>query len=132
MYVQKCSMAAVDGPCGKIKARGYCRKHYDRWLRHGDPTVTLKRGKGVLLAELQAAAQATTSECIILTTRNGTSRPGAVLNGTFMCASRAVWILAHGDPGEDQVVVDCGRGEDGCINIKHMGLGDTRYGSDRA
>ena len=30
--------------CGEtVHARGWCEKHYRRWLRHGDPTVLLKR-----------------------------------------------------------------------------------------
>lgn len=33
-------MEGCDGP---VRARGWCARHYSRWLRHGDPTVLLKR-----------------------------------------------------------------------------------------
>ena len=32
-----CAGCKVDGCQGKKSARGYCRPHYHRWLRHGDP-----------------------------------------------------------------------------------------------
>ncbi|MEV5930923.1 hypothetical protein ACPCSG_23535 [Streptomyces cellulosae] len=41
-----------------------------------------------------------------------------------MTASRAVWVLAHGDPGDRYVLHTCHRGEDGCINLLHLYLGD--------
>ena len=106
-----------------MKARGWCRKHYDRWLRHGDPLKIAKRGKGRLLAELKAAAMATGDECIILT--GSTTRPVTKLDGRCMLASRAVWILANGDPGEAHVLHTCHRGDEGCINIRHLYLGDN-------
>ena len=28
---------AIDGCGGRVKARGWCRKHYERWRHHGDP-----------------------------------------------------------------------------------------------
>lgn len=108
---------------GRVKARGWCRKHHDRWLRHGDPLKVAKRGKGALLAELKAAAAATGNECIILTGSN--ARPITKLEGKFMLASRAVWILAYGDPGEEHVLHTCHRGDEGCINIRHLYLGDN-------
>lgn len=30
-------MCAIEGCEGPVRSRGWCRKHYDRWLRHGDP-----------------------------------------------------------------------------------------------
>ena len=41
-----CPVIEADGtPCGKrIRSRGWCRTHYDRWCRHGDPTVVRKPG----------------------------------------------------------------------------------------
>lgn len=50
-----------------------------------------------------------------------------------MNASRAVWILAHGDPGEQFVLHACGRGVEGCLNINHLYLGDpAQNGRDTA
>jgi hypothetical protein len=82
-----------------------------------------KRAKGGLLAELERAAKATSSACLILTGYVG--RPNAVINGRGMLASRAVWILAHGDPGDRHVLHTCHRGQEGCINIRHLYLGDN-------
>lgn len=32
--------------CDRVHcARGWCRKHYERWKRHGDPLITLRPGK---------------------------------------------------------------------------------------
>ncbi|MFF0401747.1 hypothetical protein ACFYSJ_39495 [Streptomyces sp. NPDC005248] len=44
-----------------------------------------------------------------------------------MNASRAVWIIAHGDPGDFHVLHSCngGSGATGCINIRHLYLGDN-------
>ncbi len=41
--------------CPNLKlARGWCRKHYNRWYAHGDPTVQLRPSN----AEFQAATAA--------------------------------------------------------------------------
>lgn len=34
---------AVDGCDGVAKTRGWCVKHYARWVRHGDPTAIAVR-----------------------------------------------------------------------------------------
>ncbi|MFH8577109.1 hypothetical protein [Streptomyces zaomyceticus] len=108
-----------------MHGRGWCKKHHSRWQRHGDPLVTAKRGQGVLIAELRAAGQATGEDCIILETPSGGHRPVAKLGGVLMLASRAVWILTNGHPGEQHVLHTCHRGDEGCINIRHLYLGDN-------
>lgn len=36
----------VDGCDDPAKSRGWCRLHYSRWYRHGDPTVVMpKKGR---------------------------------------------------------------------------------------
>ncbi|KQW11409.1 hypothetical protein ASD08_35650 [Streptomyces sp. Root369] len=66
---------------------------------------------------------AATDQCIILS--GFADRPRVPLNGEMMHASRAVWTIRHGDPGERHVLHTCHRGEEGCISIRHLYLGDN-------
>lgn len=98
--------------------------HLMRERIHGDPLVTKTRAKGTLLDDLCAAAFSETDACVILD--GYASRPSVPFNGVTMFASRAVWIIRHGDPGKLLVRHTCngGSGEHGCINIGHLILGD--------
>lgn len=123
--------APKDGACTVTEAgvkcaeryygNGMCSKHYNRTRTHGSPLVLLQRTSAEVAAFLQAAATATTDECVIAP---GGSRPAARIDGKQMQAARAVWMLAHGDPGELHVLHTCngGSGAHGCINIRHLHL----------
>jgi hypothetical protein len=122
---------ATEGCSTRATARDLCGKHYG-----------VLKGTGVMevpereLTEreqfVQNASQAITGECIILTAESG-KRPMAMVNGQSTSASRAVWMLANGDPGELYVLHTCHRGDDGCINIRHLYLGThQRNGRDMA
>ncbi|MFI2300172.1 hypothetical protein ACH5AL_15215 [Actinacidiphila glaucinigra] len=80
------------------------------------------RSNGQVLAEVEVAARATQDGCIIMSSKTG--RPRAQLGGVEMHASRAVWVVANGDPGEAHVLHTCHRGDEGCVNIRHLYLGD--------
>lgn len=82
------------------------------WTEHRQPA-------GALLQELHRAAQTTTDECITLRSER---RPKVHFNGKYMNASRAVWIIAKGDPG-DLFVLHGPCNDDWCINIQHLYLG---------
>lgn len=49
MAGKKCS---IDGCEQFTRMRGWCPKHYMRWLRHGDPLTILKRSRPSLSPEL--------------------------------------------------------------------------------
>lgn len=123
---RRCAVVEAGKRCTEPhRGRGMCAMHLHRAERHGDPSVTLRRANGEADALVQEAARATTDECILLTGRAG--RPHAWVDGRLTTASRAVWIIANGDPGPDrQVLHRCngGSGENGCINIRHLYLGD--------
>jgi len=38
----------MDGCSNKSTARGLCAKHYERWKKHGDPGIVLKRARKVV------------------------------------------------------------------------------------
>ncbi|MEU9576326.1 helix-turn-helix domain-containing protein [Streptomyces chilikensis] len=97
--------------------------HYARWRKNGDPTVTRIRPTGTMRVLLLQALETETDDCILLPAKKG--RPTAYVNGKGMNASRAVWVLAHGDPGEAWVLHTCHRGDEGCVNLRHLYLGDV-------
>lgn len=120
-----CDVTENGKACGRPhKGRGMCSMHEQRDRLHGSPLATLNRPKGQLQAELRAAAYATTSECIYLDGYR--DRPVVPYDGRTMKASRAVWIIRHGEPAPGQHVLhrcNGGSGEDGCINITHLYTG---------
>ena len=77
-----------------------------------------KRGRGEWAEFLQAAAKSTTDDCI---EGGGKTRPTIKLNGAQMYASRAVWIIANGDPGSKSVLHTCDNAL--CVNINHLYVG---------
>ena len=38
-------MCSIDGCPGKVEARGWCKKHYSRWVRHQDPLWEMPPGR---------------------------------------------------------------------------------------
>lgn len=100
------------------------RNQADPQGRHG------RRPNGDVMALLRSAATAEGPECIILDGYEG--RPRLRYGGKWMNASRVVWILAHGDPGDLMVLHSCngGSGLDGCVSIAHLYLGDSQQNAD--
>lgn len=119
---KRCSVVEQDASCrrsGKIVG-GMCDMHQQRLRKHG-AIVKPRRSRE---RELDAAASATTDECIIAL--YGGERLSVRFQGKKMFASRAVWIIANGDPGDDvEVLHTCngGSGAHGCINIRHLCTG---------
>ncbi|MEV5047361.1 hypothetical protein AB0N20_22665 [Streptomyces griseoincarnatus] len=71
-----------------------------------------------------AASQTTSDDCIVVT--GFTGRPKATYRGRQMWCARIVWIMAEGNPGRAHVLHTCHRGDEGCVNRRHLYLGDTR------
>lgn len=78
-----------------------------------------KRIFGRTWKAIQEGAIATTNECILITWSK--HRPGYHFRGKRMLASRVVWFLAHGDPGDSLVCHTCNNAW--CINRNHLYLG---------
>ncbi|MFD0208956.1 hypothetical protein ACFVH9_07450 [Streptomyces hirsutus] len=122
MSNRTCTVIESDARCPKkAGTRRMCDMHYRRWRLYGDPTVTRIRPMGALRQILLDAIATETDECIILPPK--ASRPTAKVNGKGMNASRAVWVLAKGDPGSLVVRHTCHRGDEGCINLRHLKTG---------
>ena len=127
--------APQDGQCTVVEdgerctrpyyGRGMCSRHRRAQSAAGDPLKVMKQANDAVRAQLRAAAYTETDRCIMLDGRP--ERRTVRADDGYMWASRFVWIIRHGDPGEDQVLHTCngGSGANGCINIRHLRLGDN-------
>lgn len=114
----------VEG-CGRASrggGRGMCRDHYQRWRNHGDPTYgRTPRGSHErwLRDHLGHAGQA----CLKWPfTVNPDGYGTTHFRGVGMRASRAMCILAHGEPPSDrhEGAHGCGKGHEGCVHPAHL------------
>ncbi|MFD0208943.1 hypothetical protein ACFVH9_07385 [Streptomyces hirsutus] len=107
-----------------------CAKHNQRWRKHGSP---LKLGRGAHIIFIRKAVWTETDDCIIPPWYDGT-RPVVKVANVRRAAARQAWIERHGDPGDRSVLHSCsdGSGDQGCINVRHLYLGDeARNNRDR-
>lgn len=129
-----CVVFASGEPCTtqRLGRSPWCKTCYGWSRSHGgaNPTGRPRRivqGHISRAAELAAAARSTSDECIFLTTKSANPVVAVRLRRKHISAARAVWIMAHGDPGDLLVLHGCngGSGSHGCVNIQHLRLGDN-------
>lgn len=111
-------------------SKGMCNKHSIRMRRHGSPSIP---GRSANLEFIIRAAWTETDACIIPPWYRG-QRPVVKVHGVRRSAARQAWIERYGDPGPRSVLHSCseGSGEDGCINVRHLYLGnDANNTQDR-
>ena len=118
----ECSLGGCDRP---RYARSWCKRHYRRWQRHGNPLVCFSN-HGRAQAFVLEAASSDSDECIIWPLSRYLTGYGQITyKGLSMHAHRAVCIEAHGPPPSDghHAIHSCGNGKDGCVNPKHLRWG---------
>ena len=105
--------------CGRSAiARGWCREHYYRWRRNGDPLGgRASHGRPMRWIEDHASYQG--SECLTWPFRRGGRGYAYISNEP---ASRRMCELAHGaaPSAAHQAAHSCGNGHLGCINPRHL------------
>ena len=79
-------VCSVDGCGGPGYARGWCAKHYERWRRHGDPSVSLPPGSPA------GTQDPLYRRCKI----EGCDRLGPFIKG--LCGAHYGRLKDHGDP----------------------------------
>ena len=85
---------SVDGCEKPVHARGWCRKHYLRWHKYGDP---LKRTQFDNPEESFAARTEWQGDCLIWTGGKNDMGYGRIwVNPTEMYAHRYAWMKANG------------------------------------
>lgn len=82
-------LCSIEGCDGRAVTRTWCRKHYGRWLRHGDPTVVLRTAEcAVADCGEKHYAQGWCKQHYDLKRRRGTVRPpNRMRQGDKPCAA---------------------------------------------
>lgn len=101
--------------------RGWCRPHYARWLRNGDPTAG-RTTPGALREWLIAHMGYGGDECLFWPFGRTTKGYGSLQDGKrTLLAHREMCAMAHGEPPEGAWALHrCGNGAGGCVNPKHL------------
>lgn len=87
-----CSVEGCETP---RETRGFCIKHYRRWLRHGDPSIALKRGPKPLPPELRKRKTPVGPRPRRVCSVNGCDRP---VSGHGFCSLHYQRWRRNGDP----------------------------------
>lgn len=120
--MKSCSMDGCDKPAF---ARTWCRNHYARWFRNGDPNGanTTKPGEPQAFIE-NVAIPHEGDDCLIWPfnrSRFGYARIREAGSGKLLLVHRIVCEAVHGAPFEGaHTAHSCGSGHMGCINPKHL------------
>lgn len=107
--------------CGKdAYARGWCRMHYSRYYRHGDPNVTKTAPEGAGLEFLLEHVGYSGSDCIEWPfSRTGLGYGQTYYEGKVCQTHRLMCRLKYGEPAVGmQAAHSCGNYA--CINPNHL------------
>lgn len=117
------TVCKIDGCDARAVGYGWCKKHYTRWLRHGDPNKTLKAEN---VADAFARYTTRDGECVVWTGYMDHAGYGRVrFNGRMENAHRVAWTLQNG-PIADGLVIDHICFRHACVNPAHLRLATAR------
>jgi hypothetical protein len=117
------SSCSISACCKPPYTKGYCRAHYARLLRHGDP-LGGRTSPGELLRWVHdVALHHTGDECLAWPFCKDEHGYGRLwVSGKHVKATRYVCAIVNGPAptGEHEAAHSCGKGHDGCIAPVHL------------
>ncbi|MDR9777242.1 hypothetical protein RJJ65_32305 [Rhizobium hidalgonense] len=115
---------SIDGCDKAAYGKGYCRSHYERFRKHGDPLHIACVPKGEPLRWVhEVALHYTGDECLIWPFGNsGRGYATLRVDGRTVGAHRVLCELAHGAPPtpDHQAAHSCGKGYETCLSPVHL------------
>lgn len=111
----------VDNCNNKTEARGWCKKHYGRWRRYGDPLKTKSTPTGEPMRFIKKVLEIDTDECIEWPFTKANYGYGEIIvDGRKRLAHRIVCEMAIGEklPRNTDVAHSCNNRR--CVNWKHV------------
>lgn len=122
-YKNKGKLCSLEGCARTAHLKGYCRTHYDRLRRHGDPNICLTTEKFAALNLANEASLSRKEECVLWPYRR--DKYGyAVLRVGDKKTLAQIYICekAHGPKPSQlhEAAHSCGNGHQGCVNGNHL------------
>jgi hypothetical protein len=115
---------SVEGCSKRAKAKGFCNRHYCRFLRWGNPLGVTRSYWGDALAHLERVVSSPLEEkCVFWPfARDGHGYGRLSYKGKVVSAHRLVCIKTHGEPSAEKndASHSCGNGHLGCVNPQHI------------
>jgi len=110
---------SIDGCSSPHKARGYCRRHYMLWRRHGNPLTTAAAPRGAPMAWIIDNAKHSGDACLLWPFSRLANGRAQISGGS---AARVMCEIVNGPPPSDQheAAHSCGKGHEACINPRHL------------
>jgi len=120
--------------CDKLKTNSkFCRSHYDRHRRHGDPLGGQKTYNGEpltwLMEQLEAFRKQPTDACLFWIYARGKNGYGGVTyEKKYQLVHRVVCEIFHGKPTHinKYALHSCGNGNLSCFNPNHLRWGTQK------
>lgn len=114
----------IDGCDAALLARGWCRKHYDRWWnRGGDPSVAKKRADGTaLLFYNSTVVSYDGNDCLIWPFSRSRGHAYVNFDKSQRIVARLLCEEVHGTPPTPKHEARhlCGKGHLGCVTKRHL------------
>lgn len=115
----------VEGCDEPVRARGWCNRHYVRYVKHGHPLGGGRKrpGKGEVRAFIDAALLVDHDDCIRWPyARNGNGYGQFNLEGVNTLVHRFVCEAVNGPPPTPSSLSAhlCGMGHEGCMSPRHL------------
>lgn len=105
--------------CGTPRdARGFCKRHYMRWRKYGDPTASST--KPACIDVLRHLAAIETDDCTLWPLGASMGYGSVYVDGRIRDTHRVVCEWTHGDPPEGAIHAAHRCGVPLCINPRHI------------
>jgi hypothetical protein len=119
--MSKAQICAASGCQSPARARGWCKKHYTRWQRHGAPSFSM-RGRPKRFFD-KSVLQYSGQECLFWPFgRNSMGYATIHVDGKKQYVHRLACERIHGSPPSEkhEAAHCCGHGAKGCVNPWHL------------
>lgn len=113
-------ICSVAGCGNKVIARGWCRAHYQRWARYGDPTDGRALDGAAQSFVTNVAVPYAQNDCLIWPFGLCKGRGYMKVGGVTQVAHRVVCEAVYGAPPHPEMDSAHSCGNKVCVNPKHL------------